>query len=390
MALRKGTQKKEICGKENPVSVKDILRWDSFQEMREVAEERAGKQLQVHSFSEENGISEVSFSCSCERSDWWERLEERSVDLESSSSSSSSSSSCLERNVDFGSCEMGFCSNSFRFRDVEEKPDSGLCTPDFGSPTGNPRHRKTEEQEGAKQLFPSREDAEDKKEEYEEEEDNEQLSPVSVLETPFEDLHEEEDENDDDDDDGNGPPSDEFHHSLATVQRSKQQLLDKIRRFERLAALDPFELEKRIAEEEEEEEEDEEDRGGELLVESEHERMEEFVKKVLTRSGVRLQRRLIPLKTKRLVFDLAEEEREKGTTDREVLVKKVAMKMESWKNVDSNTIDLSVELDFSRESDEWRKNPREVQEMGIQLQCVIFGNLIDDLLIDLTCERELF
>ncbi|KAK8658134.1 hypothetical protein V6N13_036346 [Hibiscus sabdariffa] len=59
-----------------------------------------------------------------------------------------------------------------------------------------------------------------------------QFSPVSVLDCPF----------DEEDDDGSI-----FEDHLARVEGTKQKLLQKITRFERLAQLEPLELEKRIA-----------------------------------------------------------------------------------------------------------------------------------------------
>lgn len=59
-------------------------------------------------------------------------------------------------------------------------------------------------------------------------EEAEQLSPVSVLDSPFED-------------------SPGFEHTYATIQRAKRQLLKKISEYEQLAHMDPLLLEKRIA-----------------------------------------------------------------------------------------------------------------------------------------------
>uniref|UniRef100_A0A1D1ZJ39 Uncharacterized protein C9G1.06c n=1 Tax=Anthurium amnicola TaxID=1678845 RepID=A0A1D1ZJ39_9ARAE len=89
---------------------------------------------------------------------------------------------------------------------------------------------------------------------YEKEKD--QLSPVSVMDFPYEE--EDNDEGEDEDEEAEAeraspvevaaasPPS--FHHSLAKLERAKQQLLQKIRDFESLAALvDPVDLDARFA-----------------------------------------------------------------------------------------------------------------------------------------------
>ncbi|GMJ00344.1 TON1 Recruiting Motif 10 [Hibiscus trionum] len=65
------------------------------------------------------------------------------------------------------------------------------------------------------------------------EEGKQQLSPVSVLDCPFDEEEE---------DDGSV-----FEHQLARVEGTKQKLMQKIIRFERLARLEPLELETRIA-----------------------------------------------------------------------------------------------------------------------------------------------
>lgn len=67
------------------------------------------------------------------------------------------------------------------------------------------------------------------------EEEKEQLSPVSVMDFPYEDEEEE------------SPPSPSFHQSLANIERTKLLLLQKIRRFESLAELEPVDLEDRFS-----------------------------------------------------------------------------------------------------------------------------------------------
>lgn len=403
IALRKRTQKREICGKESQVSLKDMLKWDSLYRLHEF-EETTENSPKTETFSEKEGTPDLDFLCSSGRSDWWMGLEEKSVGLESSTCCSSSRSEELEdmevegeRVDEFRSCEKGFCTSPFRFRGVEGCPESGFRTPDFGSPAESPGRRKTEVEEVEKQLFPPTAGADDKSL-YEAEEENEQLSPVSVLDAPFTEEEEEvdeEEEEEDDDGDGDGCLH-EFEHSLATVQRVKHRLLNKLRRFERLAALDPLELEKRIAQDEEdceEEDGDDKDRSSieknerqvKSLVALEHENTTEFIKKVLIPLDGPDVHRQTPSTGKSLVLDLAKEETEEGTIDREVPVKRVCKKIEWWKNVEYNTIDMTVELDFTRERNEWLRNPKEVQEIVIKFEYVILGSLVDELLTDLNC-----
>ncbi|XXG64974.1 hypothetical protein AAC387_Pa05g2789 [Persea americana] len=400
IALRKRTQKREICGKESQVSLKDMLKWDSLYRMHEFAETTENSPT-TEAFSEKEGTPDLDFLCSPERSDWWMGLEEKSEGLESSTSCSSSRSEELEdmevgeeREDEFRSCEKGFCSSPFRFLGVEGWEESGFRTPDFGSPAESPGRQKTEVEEVEKQLFPRTAGADDKSL-YEAEEENEQLSPVSVLDAPFTEEEEEVDEEEEEEDDGDGDGClHEFEHSLATVQSVKHRLLNKLRRFERLAALDPLELEKRIAQDEEdceEEDGDNKDRSSfkknerqvKSVVALEHENTTEFIKKVLIPLDGHDLHRQLPATVKSLVLDLAKEETEEGTIDREVPVKTVCKKIEWWKNVEYNTIDMTVELDFTKERNEWLRNPKEVQEIVIKVEYVILGSLVDELLTDL-------
>ncbi|XP_010919215.1 uncharacterized protein [Elaeis guineensis] len=65
--------------------------------------------------------------------------------------------------------------------------------------------------------------------------ETEQLSPVSVMDFPYEDEEEP------------SSPSLSFQQSLANIERTKLQLLQKIRRFESLAELEPMDLVDRLS-----------------------------------------------------------------------------------------------------------------------------------------------
>ncbi|KAJ6943388.1 hypothetical protein NC652_008993 [Populus alba x Populus x berolinensis] len=71
------------------------------------------------------------------------------------------------------------------------------------------------------------------REEWPNDTEKEQFSPVSILDCPFQDDEEE--------------ISSPFHRSPIRMEGTKQKLMQKIRRFESLAQLDPVDLEKRIA-----------------------------------------------------------------------------------------------------------------------------------------------
>ncbi|KAK4422693.1 hypothetical protein Salat_1851800 [Sesamum alatum] len=68
-------------------------------------------------------------------------------------------------------------------------------------------------------------------------EEKEQLSPVSVLDCPFDD-----DDDDDDDDEVYSP----FQHNVAVVEGTKKKLMKKIQKFECLAQLEPVNLAERF------------------------------------------------------------------------------------------------------------------------------------------------
>nr|GMC79571.1 zinc-regulated protein 8-like [Ipomoea batatas] len=206
--------------------------------------------------------------------------------------------------------------------------------------------------------------------EQEEEDEKEQCSPVSVLDPPFEDdnygVEEEDDEGHDDSD---------LECSYAIVQRAQQQLLYKLRRFEKLAELDPIELEKIMLEEEEE---DYEDNAAECDVAEcvDHESFsssrgddDEDIERFASNG-------IIPLEIKRLVSDLISEE--KTETNREVVWGRVCKRLDSWKEAKSETIDMMVELDLRTATCEWKSLREQVEETAMEIEVGIFGSLVDE------------
>ena len=138
---------------------------------------------------------------------------------------------------------------------------------------------------------------------------------------------------------------------------AKQQLLDKISRFEKLAELDPIELEKRMLEEQEDEDDNEDLEGEEeckdynsLRLHS-RKNVDGLVKEILHISKSKDQ--------KRLVSDIVAEEREE---------------------VESTTIDMMVGLEFRREVDGWKRDDQEhVGEIATEIELSIFGLLVEEL-----------
>ncbi|XWS59527.1 hypothetical protein CRYUN_Cryun08bG0129600 [Craigia yunnanensis] len=384
---RNRNRKREIANDGAKVSVKDILRWDST-----VGKDNLSQRKMSSAMEEKSGC-EIGFSCSCNgrpsSAVWSESNEEKSLDMDLDTSCSCSQSEdfeeifmskdVLENNSAFA-CDKQFCESPFHFV-LQRSPSFGHRTPLFSSPATSPsRHQKEDkenyEEESLKKLQVEGE-----------EEEKEQCSPVSVLDPPFED-DDNGHVNDDDENDGF-----DLECSYAIVQRAKQRLLHKLRRFEKLAELDPIELEKRMLEQEPD---DDNDDNGICDLEEEEEfehesassdsemNVDGFLQEVLKSSFHNL--RHIP-EGMRLVSDLiAEEETEQNCyIDREVVAKRVCKRLESWKEVESNTIDMMVEQDFRRELDGWKRNQEQIRETALEVEYAIFGSLMEELSEELVC-----
>ncbi|XP_061363932.1 uncharacterized protein LOC133307437 [Gastrolobium bilobum] len=388
LTSRSRSRNREIEGNNNvKVSVKDILRWDSSVGRRKPSngrgKEQENKDVIVAAASEVCSC-EVGFTCSCNGSVVWsETNEDKSMDMETSSSGHSYDSADEEaqfpnkqKEKDECACfdDHGFfCESPFRFV-LQKSPSSssGRRTPEFSSPALSPSRNRTEDNESkgddSHNKFQSGE---------EEEEEKEQCSPVSVLDPPFgndddDDVH----ENDEDDEEGGF----DLECSYANVQRTKQQLLDRLSRFEKLAELDPIELEKRMLDQEDNEyetfiEEDDSETSCE-----EEKGMREIVFEILCQSSVH-DRKQAPEELKRLVYDLImEEEREANYSEnRDMVIRRVCGRLELWKEVESNTIDMMIEEDLSREEGGWKKNDVQTRDLVGELELALFGFLVEEL-----------
>lgn len=157
---------------------------------------------------------------------------------------------------------------------------------------------------------------------------------------------------------------------------AKQKLLEKLLRFEKLAELDPIELEKRMLEDQEEEDDDNEvDSSLDQFISEKN--VDQCTREVLVRQSKD------SVDMKRLVIDLiAEEKREDqgGMDDCETVVSRVCERLDSLKEVESNTIDMMVEFDFRREIDGWKRTDREqVVAIAVEIEISIFGLLEEEL-----------
>nr|KYP71082.1 hypothetical protein KK1_010325 [Cajanus cajan] len=269
-----------------------------------------------------------------------------------------------------------FCQTPFRFVLQTTSPSSAHHTPELRSPT---RHATQDKESNEGERVSKLESGE------EEEEDKEQCSPVCVLDPPFED---------DDEGHGNGEEEEggfDLECSYAIVQRAKQQLLYKLRRFEKLAELDPVELEKRMQDHEEDEDEifleqeDDEDGDNQETLCKEND-FRDLISQALWQSSVH-DRQQIPEDFKKLVSDLIiEEERElHSLEDRDMVIRRISKRFELWKEVESNTIDMMIEDDFAREDGGWKKNIEQIRNMAGELELAIFGFLVEEFSEELVC-----
>ncbi|KAL7096676.1 hypothetical protein ACP275_10G094100 [Erythranthe tilingii] len=315
-------------------------------------------------FRAEKGVDEnVRISCSCSNrrpssADWTENNEEADFEASTSSCGSDYCSSEIIINSDFDLGETRFCLSPFRFSLHQSPSSSGRRTPDFCSPAASPsrrvNHQENENYE-ARNL-----DKED------EEEEKKQCSPVSILEPPFEDdLRETEDAEEEEDDY-------DLDCGYENVERAKQQLLHRLRRFEKLAELDPIELERKLLEASDEETEgyySEDDVAALSLYKKQS--VETFVRSKNMSTDM-----------KRLVSDLIVEEKSEiiwSVNSNEVVMGRISNKLDSWKEVEFDTIDMMIGLDFKKEFDLWTNFREQVEETSAEIELAVFRVLIEEL-----------
>ncbi|KHN18739.1 uncharacterized protein LOC114407173 [Glycine soja] len=359
------------------ISVKDVLKWDSSVGRRKVSKANGKCKEQEETVNVNVNVNTCSYNGSSAL--WSESNEDnKSLDMETSSSGYYSEEIHFVTNhKQYSTC---FCESPFRFVLQTSSPSSGHHTPELPSPSRHPTEEKESNEGESVKKFESGE---------EEEEDKEQCSPVSVLDPPFED---------DDEGHGNGDEEEEEEEeggfdmecSYAIVQRAKQQLLYKLCRFEKLAELDPVELEKRMQDQEEDEDETfmEEEHGDDENNQASYKENDfiELIFQALCQSRVH-DRQQIPEDFKKLVSDLImEEERALDSLeDRDMVIRRICKRLELWKEVESNTIDMMIEDDFSREDGVWRKNIEQIRNMAGELELAIFGFLVEEFSEELVC-----
>uniref|UniRef100_A0A3Q7HZ01 DUF4378 domain-containing protein n=1 Tax=Solanum lycopersicum TaxID=4081 RepID=A0A3Q7HZ01_SOLLC len=153
---------------------------------------------------------------------------------------------------------------------------------------------------------------------------------------------------------------------------AQQQLLSKLRRFEKLAELDPIELEKLMLEEEEEEGNNDLEYDNDSLLSYRDRDFETFASEVT-----------FPFDMKRLVSDLIYEEKTEtnnsNNREEEVVFGRVCKRLDSWQHVRSDTIDMMIESDFKTELDDWKKFHEQREEAALEVEVSIFRLLVEEL-----------
>ncbi|KAF8114610.1 hypothetical protein N665_0036s0134 [Sinapis alba] len=241
----------------------------------------------------------------------------------------SSGSSWIERFVEIG--DKCFCESPFHFVLHTTPSTSGHPTPHFTSPATSPARRSTEDEDS--------DETESLEKVRGQEEEEEQCSPVSVLDT----LEEEEDHYHQREPDHLNLLSSSFE----VVQRAKRRLLKKLRRFEKLAGMDPVDqLE------------------GKMLSSSEE--CEESEEEYNTR-----------------VYDWDEEYED---VDEEAMARESGCTQEKWMMMNAwrvgmgadEYVDAVVQKDMRGEAGEWTRYGGEVEETVADLELYIFLFLIDE------------
>ncbi|KAH6825310.1 hypothetical protein C2S53_009914 [Perilla frutescens var. hirtella] len=339
---------------------------------------RAIEDSDIVRVSQESEAEEsLRMSCSCSNrrlssANWTEINEDKSLDFEASTSSRVSDLS--EEIMSDQSC---FCESPFRFSLHKSPSSSGRRTPEFSSPAASPtRHVKQE-----KENYEARNSD---NVQGEEEEEKDQCSPVSVLDPPFDEDESCDVEEDDDFD---------MECSYENVQRAKQQLLYRLRRFEKLAELDPVELERKLLVEGSDEEGREGTDEHEPLSMSPYRQhnVETFVSQVFNQSSLKYHSRSMSADMKRLVSDLIVEEKRQMIQPgaNEVVMGRICSRLDSWREVESDTIDMMIGLDFKKELQGWAKFGQEVQETAAEIELAIYLLLLQELTDDLDQKMDM-
>ncbi|XP_068635826.1 uncharacterized protein [Aristolochia californica] len=195
-------------------------------------------------------------------------------------------------------------------------------------------------------------------------EEKEQLSPVSVLDFPDEDEE---------------MPLSSFQRSLANMDRTKQQLLQKIRRFESLAELEPIALFPLDCSSSVEENSEASERSSEDEVAEEDYRAIELLEHVNSSFGGSQKQ-----KTEKLFLDFFREGLRNGGDDSEEALLRTAS---DWLNGFDRGVRREVQNDREalvremEKSGTWMKFKEEEEDLALEMEV----GILDELLVDLLC-----
>ncbi|KAL5748657.1 hypothetical protein ACOSQ2_025954 [Xanthoceras sorbifolium] len=211
------------------------------------------------------------------------------------------------------------------------------------------------------------------------EEEKEQCSPVSVLDCPFED----------DETDITSP----FHQRLAHMEGTKQKLMQKLRRFESLARLEPVDLEKRITSSEFDDD-DSAETPVQFNKENETEKRAEWLVKEI--KSTTPSNNILLSKSDNLLSDFFREMIEDQNQNDKNLNKRSDTDMlkaaQDWIYRKSEETFVGWEVEGGREgylrdietNGRWKNNVNEEkQELGLALEVEVFASLVNELVIDL-------
>ncbi|VVB13091.1 unnamed protein product [Arabis nemorensis] len=320
-------KKRENSGGRVTSSVKDMLRWES-PVVRKIVTRKSKRKEET-----QKTASETQFSRRSSSGVWSESVTNGECDFETSISCSSESDGLDEftMNGQDLSEDKRFCESPFHFVLQTMPSPCGFKTPNFLSPAVSPGRDCQEDDD--------------------------------------EDIHM---------DDNN------ITSSFRSVQKAKHLLLQKLCRFEQLAGLDPVELEERMSDQETAEEEDEEEM--KYLYHCE----------IITRRVLKTyfeDMKEVPEGIEALISDLVAEELQydsvvldvEAEEEAAIVAKRVCERLGSWRDVESNTIDMMVEHDFRTESlGLWRsKNDAEVADTVLDIEFEIFVDLVEELSEDI-------
>ncbi|KAJ4833460.1 hypothetical protein Tsubulata_042204 [Turnera subulata] len=218
-------------------------------------------------------------------------------------------------------------------------------------------------------------------EEGQKEEDNEQNSPTFVMDFEFEEDEE---------------SSSSFDQSLATVERTTRELMQKIRRFENLAKLDPVNLEKWMDESmssgeagNDDDNVEEEEEEGECQIKEKAWQLLNYVKTTCSMEGCKDDKNVDQLLVDFFSDELASRMYQSTTSDE--FDKIMVSKAEAWLDGEDNLV-IRWEEQCKREAyvvemdrgGKWAKLGEENDKVGLEIGDALLGLVLDDLLLELT------